>query len=51
MSDGGTISGRYVSKAYSFDSHSHSVEPGQFMATKSIIHKDLHQELITLTEE
>ena len=51
MTDGGTISSNFVSKADSFDGHLHGVEPGQFLASKPVIHKGLHQELVSLTEK
>ena len=51
MTDGGAISSHYVSKANSFDGHLHGVEPGQLLASKPVIHKGLHQELVTNTEE
>ena len=51
MSDGRSISSHYVSKTNGFDSHAHGVEPGQILASEPVVHKGLHQELVTLTEE
>ena len=40
-----------VCKTYDFDSYAHGVESGQFLSSKPVCNKGLHQKLVTPTEK